>query len=172
MGEYCQIESKLLQLNPKAQGYAFSLEAGYPFILKPELVLEPQAQLIYQKLKIGRHKDEVSIISYSGEDSVRGSMGVRLSKSDELRNQGEMNIALTGRIWEEFKGKTRTTFRNLQGNYPTHFTNDLAGPWVDLGVEGTLQLNQRLSFYMNGNYERGFHSRYAIGGSIGMRVNW
>ncbi|OZI34767.1 hypothetical protein CAL29_14960 [Bordetella genomosp. 10] len=59
-------------------GIALSQEVGKPFLVMPKLAIEPQAQLIYQYLKLNRFDDGVSSVSGTSDNAVRGRIGVRI----------------------------------------------------------------------------------------------
>ncbi|ALM86833.1 hypothetical protein ASB57_07805 [Bordetella sp. N] len=59
-------------------GAAVSQEVGKPFMLLPKLAIEPQAQLVYQYLKLNRFDDGVSSVSGVSDNAVRGRIGVRI----------------------------------------------------------------------------------------------
>ncbi|WP_233236961.1 autotransporter outer membrane beta-barrel domain-containing protein [Bordetella sp. LUAb4] len=64
--------------NQNGFGIALSQEVGKPFMVMPKLAIEPQAQLVYQYLKLNRFDDGVSSISGVSDNAVRGRIGVRI----------------------------------------------------------------------------------------------
>jgi len=64
--------------NQNGFGIALSQEVGKPFMLMPKLAIEPQAQLVYQYLKLNRFDDGVSSVSGVSDNAVRGRIGVRI----------------------------------------------------------------------------------------------
>ena len=77
-----------LKVNPKStagdtsstKGRAFtaSVEAGLPIALKPNLSLEPQAQIIYQNTRIDSVRDSASDVSFAPKNALIGRVGARL----------------------------------------------------------------------------------------------
>ncbi|MEN3930494.1 autotransporter outer membrane beta-barrel domain-containing protein [Microvirga sp. W0021] len=62
--------------------FSASLETGYPFQLGNGLVLEPQAQVIYQRLMFDRKFDtDMFTVSLGTLDQVTARVGARLSKT-------------------------------------------------------------------------------------------
>lgn len=169
------LENDKLKFNTK--GYTASVEAGYPLIWK-HLKVEPQAQIIYQSLRLGTHKDKTSKITFNDGNSLRARMGLRFPYEGNIACGKEKNclfkVALTGNIWREFLAKNKTTFYTLQGTHPQSFAPRLGGTWAEVGVEGTIQISNRVDFYVNSNYSKGLDGvgRQALGGNVGVRIYW
>ncbi|WP_323025507.1 autotransporter outer membrane beta-barrel domain-containing protein [Castellaniella sp.] len=65
----------------KGTSLAASLEAGYPVRLGGDFVLEPQAQLVYQRLMFDRQSDvDGFVVDLGGQDQWTGRLGARLSR--------------------------------------------------------------------------------------------
>jgi len=60
-------------------GMTASVEAGYPWQLGPRWQIEPQAQVVYQRLSIANGADRVSSVSYKTPDALTARLGTRLS---------------------------------------------------------------------------------------------
>jgi len=50
-------------------GIGASLEAGYPFVVSDDVVIEPRAQLSYQHINIDDANDGAATVNYSNVDS-------------------------------------------------------------------------------------------------------
>jgi hypothetical protein len=59
-------------LHTNGFGWAGSLEGGYPIALAGRLVLEPQAQLIYQRVRFNDGNDGDALVSFSDSDALQG----------------------------------------------------------------------------------------------------
>src|SRR5690606_35563910 len=60
------------------KGWTASLEAGYPLALSDNWTLEPQAQLLWQQVKLDDRADAFSTIDFAKGDSLTGRAGLRL----------------------------------------------------------------------------------------------
>jgi autotransporter family porin len=64
-----------IRSNLSARGLAASIEGGYPIPLGPCLMLEPQAQGIWQHVSIGGTADQFSTITFNNADVFTGRVG-------------------------------------------------------------------------------------------------
>jgi outer membrane autotransporter protein len=72
---------RFLETDTDGFGFAASLEGGYPFHLGSGVVLEPQAQLIYQTLNISHAQDIAALIRFRDDDFLTGRLGARFAKT-------------------------------------------------------------------------------------------
>lgn len=64
------------------KSFSASIETGYPIALGNGLVLEPQAQLVYQRLMFDRKEDVDNFtVNLGNQDQLTGRLGARLSKT-------------------------------------------------------------------------------------------
>ncbi|KAK6020353.1 outer membrane autotransporter barrel domain protein [Ostertagia ostertagi] len=155
-------------------GAAFSLEAGYPIQLGDGWVLEPQAQIILQKINLGGGFDETAFIRFSNVNSVAARIGARLSRSwimDTDRGPVKMNAWLRGNVWNEFAGTPRANFSSDLGYTP--FRSDMKGAWADISAGVTAQFNANTALYASASYQTSFDGRRnGWGGKAGLRITW
>ena len=59
----------------RGRAFTASVEAGLPIALKPNLSLEPQAQLIYQHTRIDSVRDAASDVSFAPKNALIGRVG-------------------------------------------------------------------------------------------------
>ena len=57
------------------RAFTASVEAGLPIALRPDLSLEPQAQLIYQNTRIDAVRDSASDVSFAPRNALIGRVG-------------------------------------------------------------------------------------------------
>ena len=62
----------------RGRAFTASVEAGLPIALKPNLSLEPQAQIIYQNTRIDSVRDAASEVSFAPKNAFIGRVGARL----------------------------------------------------------------------------------------------
>src|SRR3546814_19021240 len=60
------------------KGWTASLEAGYPLALSANWTLEPQAQLLWQHVKLDDRADRFSTIEFATGHVLTGRAGLRL----------------------------------------------------------------------------------------------
>ncbi|MBR0692323.1 autotransporter outer membrane beta-barrel domain-containing protein [Bradyrhizobium lablabi] len=156
----------------EAQGFAASLETGYPFKFAGGWFIEPQAQLIYQNININDASDIAAQIRFSDVDSLLGRIGARFGRTWAI-DDGPRTITawIRPNLWNEFRGNPTTSFSSETGFIPFHA--DLGGLWgeVNVGVSGQVRTNTTL--YANASYQSRFDGGgFAYTGKAGLRVNW
>ena len=138
-------------LQTDAQGTSFSLEAGYPFVLQEHLKLEPQAQLIWQKLNIDTAADDFSRIEFSDSSVLLGRFGARLV-ADWTNADRHAITWLRGNVWHAFDDGNSMIISALDGSSPSNFSGQVAGSWIDIGIGATLNFNASLSLLAEISY--------------------
>jgi len=137
------------ELRTHGIGYTGSLEAGYPFDLC-YFILEPQIQLMYQKLTFNNTEDIGAEIDFRRTHSTAGRLGLRLADtwivgalcSGEPRY---FSLWLRGSVWHDFQGNSKTLFSSDDGFIA--FGSDLQGTWFQGDLGWTLSLTDVYSFY-------------------------
>lgn len=148
------------QLTTTGWGGLISAEAGKSFAVGDEasnLRLEPQAQVIYQRIKFSGGQDEASAVEFPGVNSVTGRLGMRLSKTWD----GDSAKASTA--WATVN--LLTTAGHSSSRYATAtqgditFKNKLGGPraGLTLGYDSLLGGNTFLN--VQAGTEQGIGSR-------------
>mgnify|MGYP003575273468 CR=1 FL=1 len=157
-------------------GFAASLEGGYPFRMRRDWILEPQAQVIYQWFDIDDASDEAATVRFDDTTSLVGRLSARLSR-DWVHADDEPEAPLLSTfwsrasVWHEFRGEPVTSFSSDRGDIP--FAADLGGTWWELELGGTRELDRNVFLYGNVGYSQGFDDdRRAWEGKLGLRANW
>jgi len=156
-------------------GLATSLEGGFPFHLGAGVVLEPQAQLVYQRLDIANAQDIAAPVRFRNDDFLSGRVGARLAKTwaldDNVPQPRLITAWLRANLWHEFLGDPKTEVFSPDGFVP--FRAALRGTWAELGAGISGQITRYASLYANANYQTSFDGdRHAYEGKIGLRFNW
>uniref|UniRef100_UPI002898CC59 autotransporter outer membrane beta-barrel domain-containing protein n=1 Tax=Achromobacter mucicolens TaxID=1389922 RepID=UPI002898CC59 len=121
------------QLNTTGWGGLISAEAGKSFAVGDEvsnLRLEPQAQVIYQRIRFSDSQDVASAVAFPGVNSLTGRLGMRLSKT------WDDDSAKVSTAWATVN--LLTTAGHSSSRYATAtqgditFKNKLGGPRVGL----------------------------------------
>ncbi|KAF0812070.1 Adhesin BmaC autotransporter [Andreprevotia sp. IGB-42] len=128
-------------LKTRGHGLTASLEAGYPFQISEsrQLYLEPQAQVIYSRVKLDGASDGAADVRFDNVDSLTGRLGVRLYKdwlrTDDNGKTFRTSAWLRPSVWHEFRGTPATAFSSADGYIP--FVVNMKGTWgeVNLGVD-------------------------------------
>lgn len=155
--------------SPDGLGYALSLEGGYPIDLGNGLVVEPQAQLSYQKIKFDRFTDadDISVDLRDGE-SLRGRFGGRLQKTFDANTKHAWSPFVEANLLHEFLGDGSIRAGNIS------FATDSLGTSVQLGGGVNAQLGANKMVFASVSYESGVShaAADAWSGNIGVRVDW
>ncbi|MDB5532497.1 MAG: hypothetical protein JWO28_812, partial [Hyphomicrobiales bacterium] len=149
-------------------GLTASLESGYPIALGGGLTLEPQAQLIWQRLSLDATRDLVSTINYQNGNAFSGRLGLRLQGNWQM---GGMAVQpyLKASYWRDFAGTDNVVFDNVDV-IPTQRGASAA----EFGGGLVVKISQAASLYATGDYTAGLGSdhRRGVKGYVGLRISW
>ncbi|MCL2656710.1 MAG: autotransporter outer membrane beta-barrel domain-containing protein [Betaproteobacteria bacterium] len=168
-------ERGLLPFKTRGNGIAGSLEGGYPIKFENGYFIEPQAQLIYQRINFNDALDNGALVKFNDVQSLAGRIGARFGRTWSLAGDTSDRRKLTAwlrpNIWREFLGNPLTQFSSETGFVP--FRAELRGAWweINSGVSG--QVNRSTSLYANVSYNQRFdRNGHGYDGKLGVRVNW
>ncbi|MBS0340336.1 MAG: autotransporter outer membrane beta-barrel domain-containing protein [Proteobacteria bacterium] len=152
-------------------GYAIGIsgEVGKPFVVAANgFTIEPQAQLMYQYLRLDDFDDQVSSVSTDSQDQLRGRIGVRLSKTAPAGQKSDFKPYVTVDVLHDFLSPGTTWVGS------TAFERGLAKTWAELGLglSGTLSKNSEV--YANVKYAQniGGDTLRNVSGNVGYRYSW
>lgn len=155
-------------------GAALSVETGRPYALGKDKtnngdswILEPQAQLIAQYLRLGNFNDGTRSVSQKGY-GLRGRVGFRLAHNQPNDKQRTRTYYFTGNIWHDFKARGNA----LIG--PDKLTEKFARTWWELGLGTQFSLTENTYLYADARCEKSFGSNKHHGcqGTVGMKYSW
>jgi fibronectin-binding autotransporter adhesin len=153
------------------QGWGVSLEGGWPFALGDSWRLEPQAQLVAQRVQIDELHDAIADVHFDDLDALAGRVGARLSHD---WGKGGVNAGvawLRANIWHEFEGDPQLEFSSARDFVP--ISADLTGSWAEVGVGMTWQVASTLYLYADVDYSFDFDGEDSAWNSrLGLRMNW
>ncbi|NML34303.1 autotransporter outer membrane beta-barrel domain-containing protein [Paraburkholderia antibiotica] len=160
--------------NPASQngfGIALSQEVGKPFLIgSSSVAIEPQAQLMYQYLKLNGFTDNVSDISGTTMNALRGRAGVRIFRAnlENATHTGAATPYFTADVLHDFLAPGQTVVGG------TSFNSGLGRTWYELGVGVTAGLGKSGELYANVKYARNLGGEYRRGffGNAGYRYSW
>lgn len=155
-------------------GAALSVETGRPYALGKDKtnngdswILEPQAQLIAQYLRLGNFSDGTRAVSQKGY-GLRGRVGFRLAHNQPNDKQRTRTYYFTGNIWHDFKARGNA----LIG--PDKLAGKFARTWWELGLGSQFSLSENTYLYADARYEKSFDSNQHKGyqGTVGVKYSW
>ena len=152
-----------MAIDVDGRGWTASLEAGYPIALSAHWTIEPQAQILWQQIKLDDRADEFSAIDFATGDVLTGRAGLRLQGE-----YGGLQPYLHASLWHGFSGDQSTRF----GTDPIR--TDLGRTEAEVGAGLIAQLGQRIAVHVKGDYAfdaDGPRSR-RYGGTVGVTIRW
>ena len=171
-----QVKGQTVNTGMSVDGSAVSasLESGYPIHFATAWTIEPQAQLIYQHLKLNSGSDLFGLTSFNGTDDARGRVGAKLSYATST-GSGPMTLWLRTNLWHDFtSNRPSATFSTLSGADSVLLKGSLGGTWgeVDAGLEA--KLYEKVSLFGSTFYDRslGAARSWSAGGRVGMKVQF
>ncbi|WP_261791216.1 autotransporter outer membrane beta-barrel domain-containing protein [Haemophilus influenzae] len=155
-------------------GAALSVETGSPYALGKDKtnngdswILEPQAQLIAQYLRLGDFNDGTRAVSQKGY-GLRGRVGFRLAYNKPNDKQRTRTHYFIGNIWHDFKA----TGNALIGR--DKLTEKFDHTWWELGLGSQFSLSENTYLYADARYEKSFDNNRHKGyqGTVGVKYSW
>lgn len=157
-----------LKLDNKGHVVTLSAEAGYPFPLAGDWVIEPQAQVIHQNVALDSQNDGISRVSFDSDPAWTSRLGARLKGRYEVSGL-PLEPYLRANLWHTFSGTDTVTFA---GN--TEIDTEQKSSYADLGIGAVLTLAPSVSVYAGADYSSNIDSRHLRGmtGNAGIRISW
>lgn len=155
-------------LDLDGHGVAVSLEAGYPLRLSKQWLLEPQVQVVGQKITLDTARDPVSKVAFHSEHYWRTRLGVRLK--GEYRVGGTpVEPYVRANLRHTLDGEDAVTFDDIDTLRSQHRATQ-----ATLGVGLAARLSDDVSLYLNADYARSLDSQpqESLQGSLGLRISW
>jgi outer membrane autotransporter protein len=152
-------------------GVALSEEAGKPFqIAATGVAVEPQAQLMYEYLKLNSFGDSVSRVSGTSTNALRGRIGMRLFRAN-MENASRTSAAtpyLTVDVLHDFLAPGQTTIAG------TTVDSAFGRTWYALGLGVSTSYGKAGELYADLKYARNLGGAYRRGvyGQVGYRYSW
>lgn len=155
-------------LDLDGSGVTLSVEGGYPITLSPRWVIEPQAQVIAQKVDMDSARDPVSRVSFDSQEYWRGRLGARLKGSYEVGGT-PLEPYLRANLWRTFGGQDTLTFDGSED-----LKSDHAASTAQIGAGLVSRLSREVSVYASADYSRNLDTQpqEALQGTLGLRISW
>ncbi|MFC5518866.1 autotransporter outer membrane beta-barrel domain-containing protein, partial [Kaistia terrae] len=168
--------SSVLGEELKSDGFGVnaSLEAGYRFDLGGGWAIEPQAQLVYQRLSFEDGADSFGSIHYDAANDVLGGIGARVSRAWLLESGAKLTGSARASLWNAFGDGTEIAFADLSGANTASFYSGLGGTSVQLNLDASMAISDAVSLFVSGDYDVRVDGEqgHAVGGRIGFNVSW
>ncbi|MBN2975985.1 autotransporter outer membrane beta-barrel domain-containing protein [Pseudomonas lactucae] len=157
-----------VKVKTRGHNLAASIEAGWPFKITPNLVLEPQAQLIASKSHLDSQNDGISDVSYDANTNITTRLGVRLRGEYQVRGM-PFEPYLRANVWHTSAGQNTVTFNDV-----TDIDTEQKSTTLGLSVGATLQVATGVSVYSEVGYNRNLDSNTFNGrqGTLGLRMEF
>jgi outer membrane autotransporter protein len=145
-----------------------SLEGGFPIALGHALVVEPQAQIVWQNLSLNDFNDGVSSVSFNNGNTYIGRFGVRLQRTFSSAGVTWQPYARVS-VLRAFGEGDSTTFAGT-----TVIPGGIGRTSGQMNVGLVAQVTRSGSAFVTASYLTnlgGPHQR-TIGGNAGVRWKW
>ncbi|EPJ8756957.1 autotransporter outer membrane beta-barrel domain-containing protein [Pseudomonas putida] len=155
------------KLDIDGHAWTASLESGYPIALSERWRLEPQAQLIAQKVSLDSASDSISRISHDAQVELTGRLGVRLegaftgSSGRLLQPYAQVNL------WHGDGGRDTLTFDGVD-----KIKTDYRYTSVQLESGVVAQVSEALSLHGGVQYTANLDSRQQEASGVNLGVRW
>lgn len=155
------------KLNIDGHAWTGSLESGYPIRVAERWTIEPQAQLIAQKVSLDSANDSVSRISQDAQVELTGRLGVRLegaftgSSGRLLQPYAQVNL------WHGDGGRDTLTFDDVD-----KIKTDYRYTAVQLETGLVAQINEALSLHGGVQYTSNLDSREQEASGVNLGLRW
>lgn len=156
----------------EATAYTASLETGYPVKLQQNWLIEPQAQIVYQDVRVDRTQDQYSSVDWDEGSAWTGRIGARLqytrrdARGRLWQPYGRINL------WHAFSGQDGM----ILGQSSPAIENRFGHTAVEVGGGLTARVSKNLSIYGQASHRwtvDGDRSRQtATEAALGLRMNW
>lgn len=103
------VSSRSIALNLDSTVFLASLEGGYRVNVLPNLLIEPQAQLIWQNQPHKQGFDPFSTLAFQVQNGITGRLGLRIQQYLET-SRGIFQPYLKTNLWQNFAEINRVAF--------------------------------------------------------------
>lgn len=157
-----------LKLDNRGHALTLSAETGYPFALNDTWVIEPQAQVIHQKISLDSQDDGISRVSFDSDSAWTGRLGARLKGRYQL-NGLPLEPYLRANLWRTLSGTDSVTFDGT-----TTIDSEQKSSTADIGLGVVLTLDRAVSIYASTDYSSNIDSNdlRGLAANLGIRISW
>jgi outer membrane autotransporter protein len=157
-----------VRLDTDGHALSLSLETGYPMAISEHWVIEPQAQVIHQRIDLDRHNDGISDVAFDSQPYWTTRLGARL-KGRYVVDNLPIEPYVRANVWHVLDGKDTVTYNGIDRIKTRHRSSS-----SELGVGVVVGVAPGVSVYMAVDYAAQLDSNDFAGasGSMGVRVSW
>lgn len=157
-----------LKIDNRGHALTLSAEAGYPFAVANDWVLEPQVQIIHQKVSLDTQDDGVSRVEFDSDSAWTGRLGARLKGRYQVSGI-PVEPYLRANLWHTFSGTDTVTFDNTD-----RVETQQRSSTADLGIGVIVSLAPAVSLYAGADYSNNLDSNQqrSVAGNLGVRISW
>ena len=157
-----------LEIDNRGHALTLSAEAGYPFAVTTDWVLEPQVQIIHQKVSLDTQDDGVSKVEFDSDSAWTGRLGARLKGRYQVSGM-PVEPYLRANLWHTFSGTDTVTFDDTE-----RVETQQRASTGDLGVGVIVSLAPTVSVYAAADYSTNLDSsqQRSVAGNLGVRISW
>lgn len=157
-----------VKMDTEGHVLTLSLEGGYPIAVSANWVVEPQVQVINQRIDLDDQNDGISAVSFDSQDYWTGRLGARLKGRYQVRNM-PIEPYLRANAWRTFGGSDTVTYDGVDRIKSQHKSST-----ADIGVGIVAKLSSDISAYLAADYNTNLDSNQleGVSGNLGIRVSW
>jgi outer membrane autotransporter protein len=157
-----------VRLDTEGHALSLSMETGYPMAISEHWVVEPQAQVVHQRIDLDRHNDGISDVAFDSQPYWTTRLGARV-KGRYMVDNLPIEPYVRGNVWHVLDGKDTVTYNGIDRIKTRHTSSS-----SELGVGVVVGAAPGVSVYMAVDYAAQLDSNDLAGasGSMGVRVSW
>jgi outer membrane autotransporter protein len=166
--------TQFARLDTNGTGFIASLESGYPFSwpqLGPGFVIEPQGQILWQKVSFGQRNDGLGDVALGDTTGPSGRIGLRTKWTIATAGGQVWQPYLRANLWRDWGGQADAVYSGTDVvPVATQAT------MLELGGGLTGRINANVSIFANVDYEfavgAGDDKRNGVRGGFGAKYTW
>lgn len=157
-----------VRIDTRGHVVGLSLETGYPIQISPHWVVEPQAQLISQRISLNSQDDGISRVSFDRQSFNTARLGARLKGRYVVQGM-PLEPYIRTNLWRNFGGSSTVTFDHVN-----KVDTDIKSTTLDLGVGLIAKVSADVSVYASADYSSDVDDNDLNGliGNLGVRMSW
>ncbi|QBZ90104.1 autotransporter outer membrane beta-barrel domain-containing protein [Pseudomonas viciae] len=157
-----------VKIDNRGHALTLSAEAGYPFAMAANWVLEPQVQIIHQKVSLDTQDDGISRVEFDSDSARTGRLGARLKGRYQVSGI-PVEPYLRANLWHTFSGTDAVTFDNVQ-----RIETQQRASTGELGIGVIVSLAPTVNVYAGADYSNNLDSNQqrSLAGKLGIRIRW
>ena len=148
-------------------GLGASIEGGWPVALGARWVLEPQAQLVWQRIEFDDTADPFARVDFDADDAVTARIGARLHGRYDTA-VGTVRPYFKADLWHDIGSRDRVA---LGGDV---LASVRRGTALELGGGVVSRVGDGISVFAVGDvtHNLGGERRRVLAGTLGLRLDW